>query len=459
MILQKIHYNSQTFGELLRIALPMMISQGTFAIMIFTDRYFMSQIDPTHMAAALGGGVAFFFSFCFFSGLFSYINALSAQYLGAGEPFKCPKVLSQGLLMTLGCLPILAAITYFVSDMFAMMDHDPTQERLERRYFEILMLGAPVSLVKVCVSSYFAGINRPRVVMICDLIGLLVNVPLCYVMVFGFKGFPALGIEGAALSTIIATFISVALFFIFYFESEHRRYFSVGDAWHYDRGIFRRFLRLGFPAGFELFLNVAAFNLFLLMFQGYGIVEGASAAIVFNWDLLSFVPMLGLNIAVVSMIGRFVGARDMQQTNQVISAAFLIAFSYSGVIAVLYISFRFSLVSVFEPPSGDFSEILSLASFMMVGLASYAMVDATIQVAGGVLRGAGDTKWLLIASTTTHWVALIAQYMIIRVFDWGPRASWLAFVAMLLTISLLFVWRLARGSWREEEALSAVMRE
>jgi MATE family multidrug resistance protein len=70
MILQKFHYSSQTFGELLRIALPMMVSQGTFAIMIFTDRYFMSQIDSTHMAAALGGGVAFFFSFCFFCGLF-----------------------------------------------------------------------------------------------------------------------------------------------------------------------------------------------------------------------------------------------------------------------------------------------------------------------------------------------------------------------------------------------------
>jgi MATE family multidrug resistance protein len=60
------NFNRQTTVELLRLALPMVVSQGIFAVMIFTDRYFMSQIDPAHMAAALGGGVASFFSLCFF---------------------------------------------------------------------------------------------------------------------------------------------------------------------------------------------------------------------------------------------------------------------------------------------------------------------------------------------------------------------------------------------------------
>ena len=58
MILDRLHFNKDTTRELMRIALPMVVSQGTFAVMIFTDRYFMSQIDPTHMSAALGGGVS-----------------------------------------------------------------------------------------------------------------------------------------------------------------------------------------------------------------------------------------------------------------------------------------------------------------------------------------------------------------------------------------------------------------
>ncbi|MCH7817821.1 MAG: MATE family efflux transporter, partial [Proteobacteria bacterium] len=105
MLLDRLHFNQGTLRELVNIALPMVVSQGAFAVMIFTDRYFMSQIDPVHMAAALGGGVATFFSFCFFSGLFSYANAMAAQYLGAGELGKCPKVVTQGLIMTGMCVP------------------------------------------------------------------------------------------------------------------------------------------------------------------------------------------------------------------------------------------------------------------------------------------------------------------------------------------------------------------
>jgi MATE family multidrug resistance protein len=276
------NFNRKTTAELLRLALPMVVSQGTFAVMIFTDRYFMSQIDPAHMAAALGGGVASFFSFCFFVGLLSYANAMAAQYMGAGEPDKCPKVVTQGLIMTAMSTPILTLITFLVAGIFEGMGHDAAQVELERTYYLILMSGVLVSLAKVCISSYFAGIGRTRVVMICDVFGMLINVPLSYAMVFGKLGFPALGIVGAGISTVVASILALLLYLAFYFGKEHRETFSVLLSFSLDVRILRRFWRLGFPSGLELFLNVAAFNLFLLMFQSYGIAEGASAAIVFN---------------------------------------------------------------------------------------------------------------------------------------------------------------------------------
>jgi len=228
-------------AELLRLALPMVVSQGTFAVMIFTDRYFMSQIDPVHMAAALGGGVASFFSFCFFVGLFSYANALSAQYLGAGEKEKCPKVVTQGIVMTLMSAPFLSLITFLVAGVFESMGHQPEQVELERTYYLILMSGVLITLAKVCLSSYFAGIGRTWVVMLCDVFGLVVNVPLCYVMVFGKLGFPELGIVGAGVSTVIATLLAFALFVAFYFGREHRETFAVMKSFGLDVKILRRY--------------------------------------------------------------------------------------------------------------------------------------------------------------------------------------------------------------------------
>ena len=459
MVLSRFQLRKDTLFELARIALPMVVSQGTFAVMIFTDRYFMSQIDSIHMAAALGGGVAAFFSFCFFTGLLSYANALTAQYLGAGELGKCSKVVTQGIVMTVMCSPALVIITYLVSGIFENVGHDSAQVELEKTYYTILMLGVIVTLTKTCLSSYFAGIGRTRVVMICDVCGLVFNVPLCYVMVFGKLGLPELGIVGAGISTIIASFFACLLFFLFYFEREHRVKFFVMNSFHIDWGVLRRFWRLGFPSGLELFLNVAAFNLFLLMFQGYGVVEGASAAIVFNWDLLSFVPMIGLNIGVISLIGRFVGANDMARTDEVMSAAFFLGIFYSAILAILYISFRFPLVEVFSPPEGDFSEIRSLSAFMMIGLSSYVMADAIIIISGGVLRGAGDTRWLMYTSVGLHWAMLIAQYYVILVWQFGPQVSWLTFCAMIFAIAIVYVWRLQSGVWRDPEKLRLVMNE
>ena len=433
------NFSRKTTLELLRLALPMVVSQGTFAVMIFTDRYFMSQIDPAHMAAALGGGVASFFSFCFFIGLLSYANAMAAQYLGAGEPQKCPKVVSQGI--------------------FEGMGHEPEQVELERTYYLILMSGVLVTLAKTCISSYFAGIGRTHVVMICDIFGLLINVPLCYVMVFGKLGFPALGIVGAGISTVVATVLAFALFVAFYFGKEHRERFQVRQSFSLDPRILRRFWRLGAPGGLEMFLNVAAFNLFLLMFQSYGIAEGAAAAIVFNWDILSFIPMIGLHVGVISLIGRFVGARDMARANEVMTAAFTVALAYSAMLAIAYITYRFPLVEVFAPPSGDFTAVRELAAFMMIGLSSYVMADAVILVSGGVLRGAGDTWWLMVASVSLHWAMLVAQFLIIRVFAFGPKVSWMAFVMLVLAIALVYALRLKSGRWRDPRALERVMAE
>jgi len=459
MLLIRRNFNRQTTVDLLRLALPMVVSQGTFAVMIFTDRYFMSQIDPVHMAAALGGGVASFFSFCFFIGLLSYANALAAQYLGAGEAEKCPKVVTQGMIMTVMSAPFLTLIAFLVAGIFEGMGHEPAQVDLERTYYLILMSGVLITLAKTCLASYFAGIGRTRVVMICDVFGLIINVPLCYVMVFGKLGFPALGIVGAGISTVASTVLAFVLFVAFYFAKEHRDKFAVQRSFSLDVKILRRFWRLGFPSGLELFLNVAAFNLFLLMFQSYGIAEGAAAAVVFNWDILSFVPMIGLSVGIISMIGRFVGARDMARVNEVMTAAFAVALSYGVLLAVIYSTFRYPLVEVFAPPSGDFSAIRELSAFMMIGLSSYVIADAVILVSGGILRGAGDTRWLMVASVSLHWAMLVAQFFIIWVLELGPKVSWIAFVAMILAIALVYGLRLRSGRWRDPKVLEKVMAE
>jgi len=278
-------------------------------------------------------------------------------------------------------------------------------------------------------------------------------------LVFGQFGLPALGIAGAAFGSVASMVFTMTLYLAFYLAKDKREKFFIGDSLVFDAGISRRYIRLGFPSGMEMFLNIAAFNLFLLMFQSYGIPEAASATIVFNWDILSFVPLLGLNIAIMSMIGRFVGAGDMTKTNEVTSAGCILGIGYSTFLFIFFILFRNQLVEIFIFYEDQAEEIRSLARFMMIGLSCYVLLEGILQVASGVLRGAGDTRWIMFASVSLHWAMLVAQFFIIKVLDFGPRVSWMGFVLMILGICAVFVSRLRSNKWRDPDKLQAVMKE
>jgi MATE family multidrug resistance protein len=448
-----------TLKELLRLSLPMVVSQGSFAVMIFTDRWFMSYLDATHIAAAMGGGVASAFCLSLFMGVITYANPLVAQYYGAGELDKCPQVVTQGLLLAALCIPFLVLAGYYGGRVFSLLGHDPAQVPLERIYFQVLMTASFFNLVKACLASYFVGIGRTRIVMIADVLAVMLNIPLSWMFIFGKGGLPALGIAGAALGTVVATVFGVGLFLAFYLSRWHRQQFEVTRSLRFDRGIMRRYLRLGVPSGVESFLNMATFNLFLLLFQSYGVVAGAAMAIVFNWDMLSFIPLIGLNVSVMSLIGRFVGQRDMGRANQVISSGFILALGYAGVLVIVFLLFRMTLVNVFRTPGTEFDAIAELAGQMMIGLCTYMLADAVIMVAGGTLRGAGDTRWVMFTSITLHWLMVVAQYYVIVVLELDPLVSWWIFVAMILSIAMAYLWRLLGGRWRQPERLAGVMRE
>lgn len=445
--------------ELFRLALPMVVSQSAFALMVFTDRLFMAQIDALHIASALGGGVTYFVTVSLFIGVMSYATALVAQYQGAGELAKCPRVLTQGIIMAAACQPLLWLLGWFTGDLFALMGHPPEQVQLERDYYYVMLAGAFFGLSKACVAGYFCGISRTRVVMIADVLGVMVNVPLTWVLVFGHFGFPELGIRGAALGTVIATAFTLCVYAVFYFNRVHRERFKVLASFRLDTGILRRYVRLGLPSGFETFVGAATFNFFLLLFQSYGVAEGAAMAIVFNWDMLNYVPLIGLNIAVTSMIGNAVGARDMTRTNQVIAAGFAIALGYSVVLAVVFVIFRVPFMEVFSTPEDDFSVIVEIGARMMIGMATYVLADAVILVSSGVLRGAGDTRWLMNTSMSLHVLMLATQWWMIKVMGYPPLVSWWGFVVMLLALAVVYLLRLIGHRWRHPDRLARVMAE
>jgi multidrug resistance protein, MATE family len=436
--------------EMLAIALPMVVSHGSETVLIFTDRLFLARLGPVQMSAAMAGGLASFMMMTFFIGLIGYATALTAQYFGAGRRDRCALVVTQAALVALLAWPLILTSRPLVHRLFAVAGISAEQLAPQQLYFDILLYGAGLVLLRTCLSSFFSGIGRTRVVMIAALVTMLVNIGANYVLIFGHFGAPALGIRGAAYGTIVSSLCGLTVLLVAYLRGENRREYAVTAALRLDGPLLGKLLRFGSPAGVELFLNLLAFTTLILIFHSDGLVTATAVTIVFNWDMVSFVPLLGIQVGVVSLVGRYMGAGRPDIAERVAYSGLKMAWAYSLLILLLFVSFPGELVGIFRPADVDpvFLEAVPLATTMLRLAALYVLADAVMVVFSGALRGAGDTFWAMCISVTLHWLLLPVLLLCLRVFALPPQTAWLALIAFFLSFSGVFYLRFRSGKWK-----------
>jgi len=366
------------------------------------------------------------------------------------------QTVSQGLLLCLVFYPVLLAFIPVVHRGFILAGHGPRQVALEFSYFRILMAGSLLFLFQSVFAGYFVGLGKTRVVMLASVLGIFVNLPLNWILVFGKLGVPPLGIEGAALGTLGSSLFIVAVLAVSFLRSGGYRTFGGWEAWKPRRDLLLRLLRYGTPVGLEGFINVFAFNVFVLLMQSYGPTVAAAITITFNWDLVSFIPMLGVGAAVTSLTGQRMGAGDVAGARRAAYLALRLAWAWAGVMVIAFVAGAPALVRMFSQGFGAGDEqILPLARVLLRLAALYTVADATAVVFSGALRGAGDTKWVLIISGILHWTMAIGAFVFIRILALPPVAVWFFFIAFVVSVATSMAIRHRRGAWEHIRLVEA----
>ncbi len=435
---------------MLAIALPMVVSNACDTAMVFTDRLFLARLDPELMNASMAGGLTVFMFMSFFLGLTGYTTALAAQYLGAGKKHNCPLVLSQAVIISLAAYPLILFCRPLGHGIFSLMGIGAGQIGPQKAYFNILLCGVLISLLRSCFSAFFSGIGRTGIVMIATCSAMLLNVGLNYVLIYGKLGFPALGITGAAYGTILGGLGGLCILAGAYFRNSMRREFGISGSLRFDGAVFAKLLRFGSSVGLEMFLNLLAFTALVFVFHSHSPSTATAATIVFNWDMVSFVPLIGIEIGVTSLVGRCMGAGDPDTAHKSVMSGLKLGCIYSAVILLLFTAFPGFLVRVFRPevPGYIFSSAVPLAVFMVRMASLYVLVEAVLIVFIGALRGAGDTFWAMGMSVSLHWMMVAVLWLMLRVLGTSPQAGWSAIVFFFLVFSGLVFLRYNTGKWR-----------
>ena len=440
---------------MLAIALPMVVSHACDTVMVFTDRLFLSRLGPVHMNASMAGGLTSFMAMTFFIGLTGYTTALVAQNLGARQKDQCAKATTQAFIIAVVAYPLILLARPLIHLCFAKSGIPSEQLALQTRYFNILIYGTLFTLFRTCLSSFFSGIGRTRIVMISALTAMVINVGMNYVLIFGKLGLPALGIQGAAYGTITGSVCGLMVLAVVYFGPAIKQEFHVMQALQFDRRMMRKLLKFGYPAGVEMFLNLVAFTGMILAFHAHSPVTATAVTIMFNWDMVAFVPLIGIEIAVMSLVGRYMGAQQPNIAHNATMSGLKAGWAYSACILVLFVFLPQQLVALFKPQQADalFTQAMPMAVQMIRIASFYVMIDAVILVFSGALRGAGDTFWAMCVSVGLHWFLLAILGVLLYGFKLSPETTWFAMVGVFLTFSSVFYFRYRSGKWRHIQVL------
>lgn len=440
------------FSEVLRLAAPLILSTGSLAVQEFVDRMFLSWYSPEAIAASMPSGILYFTILSVFLGTASYVNTFVAQYHGAAQPERIGPSLWQGFYVSLiGGLLLLLLVAPLSPTIFEWIGHPVQVRRLEVRYFRVLCYGSIFPIANSTAAAFFTGRGKPWPVMWVHLLATVVNIVLNYILIFGRFGFPELGITGAAISTVVSGVVSFLVLTALILRRKNNKSFATLSGWKPNFELLGRILRYGLPNGVQFFIDIFGFTVFILLIGRLGMVELAATNIAFNINSLAFMPMIGLGMAISILVGQYVGERRVDLASRSTYSGAAICFLYMGLIALSYVLIPDFFIRFFSSKSAPetFQKIREIAVVLLRFVAVYSIFDTMNIVFAAGIKGAGDTRFvmimILIVSTC---ILVVPTFLSLLVFQAGIYTAWIFVTVYVSVLGFGFYFRFLQGKWK-----------
>ncbi|MEW6531131.1 MAG: MATE family efflux transporter [Thermodesulfobacteriota bacterium] len=457
---QRGHFGEEPGGyrEVIRIAGPLILATGSLTLTLFVDRLFLAWHSEASVAAASPAGITYFTLCSLFMGTAQYVNSIVAQYHGAGDRPACARAVWQGIFFAIISMPFILACIPLGWWIFAWSAHGEKLVQLEQDYYTLLMMGGLLLPMNAALSSFFSGRGKTWTILWGNALGNGVNTVLAYVLIFGKLGLPELGIRGAGIATAISQVCPVIYWGYLFLSPQQQEAYQTRRQLRWDRGLFLLIVRYGIPAGLQLFLDVAAFALFVLLVGRLGERDLAVSNIVVSIEMLSFLPMWGMSIATATMVGQYIGGDKLRVAEKSVRSALKLAFVYMGIMSFLYLLFPATFLELFRSGAHSeegFQEIVAKGATILRLVAVYSLFDTLFIIYSGALKGAGDTRFAMWAQVLLAWFVFVPPvYLLIQYFNASLTIAWTWSVVYVILLGLVFRSRYRTGLWKQIRMLN-----
>ncbi|MGE3818511.1 MAG: MATE family efflux transporter, partial [Isosphaeraceae bacterium] len=293
--------------ELLKLALPLVLSQSFMTVQVFVDTVLLSWHDPREMAAAFPAVMWFWLPFGMLQVTAGYVSTFVAQYTGAGRLNRVGPAVWQGLYFGVIAGLLFLLMVPAAPALIAIGGHSSALQPLEVSYLRCLCFAGLPMLLMASINGFFSGRGQTWTVLWIEAAGVTVNVLLDLVLIFGRLGFPEMGIAGAGWATVAGSVTSALLALSLFVRPEFRDEFDTLKGWRFDPDLFRRLMIYGGPAGAQVFLDVLVFHVFVQLVGRLGEADAAAMALTVRLNMVAFLPMMGMGQAISILVGQRLG--------------------------------------------------------------------------------------------------------------------------------------------------------
>lgn len=446
-----------TLRELLRVAVPLIVSSGSQSLIHVIDRIILARWSVDAVAAAMPAGILFWSLLSLPFGTAVYVNTFVAQYTGAGQKERVSASLWQGTYFALICGSLLACCGPLAPWLLSWTGHTGAVLQMEIDYFSVLSYGALPALLTVVFSAYFSGRGRTVVVMCVNIGAAVINGVLDILFVFGAGPIPAMGVKGAAWATDIANVFSCLAFAVLVVYAMRAEGYPVWRARRFDRELSWRMLRYGLPTGVQFLVDVGAFLLFVVFVGRLGTVQLAATTIAFNLNSMAFIPMYGMGTGILTLVGRRIGEKRPDQAARTTWLGLKVSAVYMSACGVIYLFLpHLLLIPYVSKDPAAFAEVEPMVVVLLRFVTLYLFFDAMAIVFGSAIRGAGDSQFSLWWTFALSWLLMVLPtYLAIRLGQGGLYACWTAATVYITVLGIGFLWRFKAGKWREMSVIES----
>ncbi|MCK9237445.1 MAG: MATE family efflux transporter [Thiopseudomonas sp.] len=443
--------------RLLSLAIPIVIAQLANTAMGFVDTMMAGRVSPNDLAAVALGNSIWVPIFLLMSGVLLATTAKAARLFGAGDNASIGPLVRQALWLGLimGC--VMAVLMWNAKPLMQWLQISPELIEPAMGYLRAVACGFPAVAIYLVLRCYSDALGRTRPSMVIGILGLLINIPVNYIFIYGKLGVPAMGGVGCGWATaLVMVFMALAMLVWVRWAPYYKEHQVYQRFQWPNLAVQKSLTTLGVPIGIAIFAEASIFSIIALLIGGLGASTVAGHQIALNFSSLVFMLPYSLGMATTVRVGQAMGAQQPQQARFAALVAMGTALLVACISAGYMTWFRESIARIYtEDPV-----VLSIAAALIIYAAVFQFSDAIQVTAAGALRGYQDTRMTMLITLVSYWGIGLPIGYTLGLTDYlgsaqGPAGMWQGLIAGLTCAAILLGLRLRHISKKQIDLLQA----